>query len=148
MNEIETGKRCSSHESCGRDGMCVFPSTQSIYGICYNILSMSDSTVVLPVNSSDSTGSSYVYQNDFEKLCRTGYLNVTTGRCQTGLKSKNKVGIYTCYTNRESNALQIQIVRPRTHRFLQSASAVTTRKDKNSVTSKEETMNGQRSLLM
>ena len=95
MQEIQQGKRCSSHESCGRDGMCVFPSTKSIYGICQNILSLSDSTVVLPVNSSDATASTYVYQNDFEKLCRTGYLNSTTGRCQTGLKSKNKVKEYS-----------------------------------------------------
>lgn len=33
----------------------------------------------------------FVYQSDFEKVCRSGYLNVTSGRCSSGLKSKNKV---------------------------------------------------------
>ena len=41
----------------------------------------------------------FVYQSDFEKVCRSGFLNVTSGRCSSGLKSKNKVSNIDLFKN-------------------------------------------------
>ena len=42
----------------------------------------------------DTVSTAYMYQEDFEKVCRSGYVNATTGRCGIGLKSKNKVNLF------------------------------------------------------
>ncbi len=82
------------NEACGRTGMCVFETTLSTYGTCVDILSQSEDSLVLPMykrDMADADSGIFVYQNDFEKTCRSGFLNQTTGRCAFGLKSKNKV---------------------------------------------------------
>lgn len=64
--------------------------------MCKEILSMSENTLVLPMykaDMADTDSGLFVYQQDFEKVCRSGYLNQTSGRCVTGLKSKNKGGV-------------------------------------------------------
>lgn len=38
-------------------------------------------------------------QEDMEKLCRSGMVNRTTGRCATKLKSTNKGGVWTTDAN-------------------------------------------------
>lgn len=96
----KAGERCSSNEACGRKAMCIFETTLSTYGTCKEILSESDNNLVLPMykaDMSDTDSNLFVYQNDFEKVCRSGFLNVTSGRCTTGLKSKNKGKV--CTTN-------------------------------------------------
>jgi hypothetical protein len=93
VREKAMGERCSSHESCGVKGMCIFDTTISMYGKCTEILSQSTDTIVYPLyltDIADTTASTYAYQKDFEKVCRSGYVNSTTGRCSTGLQSKNK----------------------------------------------------------
>ena len=92
----EVGERCTSNEACGRKSMCIFETTLSTYGMCKEILSMSENTLVLPMYKADMADTDtglFVYQQDFEKVCRSGYLNQTSGRCVTGLKSKNKGGV-------------------------------------------------------
>lgn len=92
----EVGERCTSNEACGRKSMCIFETTLSTYGMCREILSMSENTLVLPMYKADMADTDtglFVYQQDFEKVCRSGYLNQTSGRCVTGLKSKNKGGV-------------------------------------------------------
>lgn len=94
----KVGERCSSNEACGRKSMCIFETTLSTYGTCKEVLSESDNNLVLPMykaDMSDTDSNLFVYQNDFEKVCRSGYLNVTSGRCTTGLKSKNKGKVCT-----------------------------------------------------
>lgn len=57
---------------------------------------MSENTLVLPMYKADMADTDtglFVYQQDFEKVCRSGYLNQTSGRCVNGLKSKNKGGV-------------------------------------------------------
>jgi hypothetical protein len=92
----EVGERCTSNEACGRKSMCIFETTLSTYGMCKEILSMSENTLVLPMYKADMADTDtglFVYQQDFEKVCRSGYLNQTSGRCVAGLKSKNKGGV-------------------------------------------------------
>lgn len=94
MPEKALGERCTMNAACGRKGMCIFDTTLNNYGQCVQILSQSDSTVVLPMfknEMADLDTGIYVYQTDFEKTCLSGYLNVTTGRCDEGLQSINKV---------------------------------------------------------
>lgn len=98
VREKETGERCTMNEACGRNGMCIFETTLSTYGTCVDILSQSEDSLVLPMYKADMAdvdSNIYVYQMDFEKTCRSGYLNTTTGRCSNGLKSKNKGKICT-----------------------------------------------------
>lgn len=86
--EKKTGDRCSSHEECGRKGLCIFETTISTYGICMDMLSASSDKIVYPLyltDMADTTASTFAYQKDFEKVCRSGYVNTTTGRCATGL---------------------------------------------------------------
>ena len=98
VSTYDMSERCSSHESCGRDAMCVFKTTLSQYGFCTQILSLSEGSLVLPeykASMSDTGNSVYKYQDNLEKICRTGYLNETTGRCSDGLTSKKKVSFKT-----------------------------------------------------
>ncbi len=48
VSTYDMSERCSSHESCGRDAMCVFKTTLSQYGFCTQILSLSEGSLVLP----------------------------------------------------------------------------------------------------
>ena len=94
------GERCSSNEACGKKAMCIFETTLSTYGTCQAILSMSDTSLILPMYKADMAESDsgvYVYQQDYEKVCRSTYVNKTSGRCVEGLKSKNKGGV--CMSN-------------------------------------------------
>ena len=94
----QTGDRCSSNEACGRTGMCIYETTLSTYGTCKTILSQSANSLILPMYKSDMADSDsglFVYQNDFEKVCRSGYLNQTSGRCASGLLSTNKRKVCT-----------------------------------------------------
>lgn len=96
VREKAKGERCTQNEACGRKGMCIFETTFSTYGTCKEILSQSEGNLVLPMYKGDMAeidSNIFVYQDDFEKVCRSGFLNVTSGRCASGLKSKNKVNI-------------------------------------------------------
>lgn len=94
MKYKNIGERCSTHEACGRKALCIFETTLSTYGTCKEILSMSENTLILPMYKGDMAETDsgiFVYQQDYEKVCRSHYLNNTSGRCVNGLKSKNKV---------------------------------------------------------
>lgn len=94
MKEKDEGDRCSSHEECGRYGLCIYETTLSSYGLCMTMVSASDGTIVYPLyltDMADTGASTYAYQKDFEKVCRSGYVNATTGQCAEGVQSKNKV---------------------------------------------------------
>ena len=90
----EIGDRCSSNEACGRKGMCIFETTLSTYGFCQEVLSRSNDAQILPMYKPDMQSADtgvFVYQTDYEKVCLSGYVNSTSGRCVDGLQSKNKV---------------------------------------------------------
>jgi hypothetical protein len=95
VSERLEGERCESDTSCGRNGMCIYETTISKYGECVELISQSTSSLVLPeIRTSFSeqvVDSLYYFEEDLAKVCREGYLNVTTGRCSNGLKSLNKV---------------------------------------------------------
>jgi len=58
--------------------MCIFETTLSTYGVCKEIISQSDDSLVLPMYKADMTETDsgiFVYQSDFEKVCRSGYVN-------------------------------------------------------------------------
>jgi hypothetical protein len=143
------GERCSSNEACGRKALCIFETTLSTYGTCQEILSKSIDNLVLPMYKTDmaeTDSNIFVYQQDYEKVCRSGYLNTTSGRCVAGLKSKNKVrwlGLYL-FICRVACACQtwiaLQLIRP----YLLSASAVTHRRELSIAILKVEMTSGSR----
>jgi hypothetical protein len=94
VSEKAEGERCATNAECGRKGLCIFETVLSAYGHCMNMLSASDGTIVYPLyltDMADTSASTYIRQSDFEKVCRSVNANSTTGRCATGLQSKNKV---------------------------------------------------------
>lgn len=146
VREKKIGERCTQNEACGRKAMCIFETTLSTYGTCKEILSQSDEMLVLPMYKADMAevdSNIFVYQSDFEKVCRSGFLNVTSGRCATGLKSKNKVkkkALNKLF--REKSVLPTQIVQQQIPRDLLNANAVTMTKATSIATQKEVTRNG------
>ena len=64
MKYKQPGDRCSSNEACGRKSMCIFETTLSTYGFCLEILSMSETSLILPMykaNMADTDSNIFVY---------------------------------------------------------------------------------------
>jgi hypothetical protein len=74
--------------------MCIYDTTLSIYGKCGALVSASVGELVYPLykpNMADLDSTLFIVQRDMEKICRSGYVNATTGRCGLGLLSTKKV---------------------------------------------------------
>ena len=92
--EKSAGEVCSQNAECGRYGLCIFETVLSTYGVCMTMLSASDGTIVYPLyltDMADTSASTYSYQTDLNYVCRSGYVNATTGQCAEGVQSKNNV---------------------------------------------------------
>ncbi len=96
------GERCSSNEGCGRQGLCVYETTLSMYGTCKKLLSNSDETLILPMQKRDISevdSNIFLFSSNMEKLCRSGAVNATSGKCKgQPLKSLNKVTFFAKVT--------------------------------------------------
>lgn len=138
------GDRCSSDEQCGGEGLCVYQISLSPFGVCVAMLSKSDGDLILPMYKNDlNQGETklYVSWGYMDKICRNGYVNATNGRCNTPIKSLNKVKLPNL-TFRVKFAPPTQTVRHQTQRCLGTANVGTIVKESNIAMLKEVTMNG------
>ena len=126
--------------------MCIFETTLSTYGFCQSILSMSDDTPILPEYKVDMTAAdsgAFVYQQDYEKVCRSVYVNTTSGRCVEGLLSKNKVRLLCLKLSPRVVSVCQTLIAPQLILLsLLPANAVTPPKVLSTVISKVVTLNG------
>jgi hypothetical protein len=61
------------------------------------MLSASDGTQVYPLYLTDmanTAASTYSIQTDANYVCRSGFVNATTGQCAEGVQSTNKVRLH------------------------------------------------------
>lgn len=85
---------CYLHDECVKGSMCFYYSPKDFHGYCTPIFSRDVRQLAMPLIEKVPAN-----QDDMEKLCRSGYLNKTTGRCGRELKSLNK-GV-ACTTDRD-----------------------------------------------
>jgi hypothetical protein len=79
------GEQCTTHDSCQKSYLCRYLVPTQTFGICTEVVSMDERELVLPEYNDLP-----VRQEDMEKLCRTGMVNRTTGRCASKLTSTKK----------------------------------------------------------
>lgn len=107
---------------------------------------MSDDTPILPEYKVDMTAADsgvFVYQQDYEKVCRSVYVNTTSGRCVEGLLSKNKVRLLCLRLSPRVVSVCPTLIAPQLIlRSLLPANAVTPPKVLSTVISKVVTLNG------
>ena len=81
----QAGERCTTHDSWVKNHLCFFETATQAFGTCVAVISRDERELVLPEHNDLPA-----LQEDMEKLCRSGMVNRTTGRCASILKSKNK----------------------------------------------------------
>jgi hypothetical protein len=119
-----------------------------MYGTCKKLLSNSDETLILPmqkmsINEVDSN--IFVLSSNMEKLCRSGAVNATSGRCKgQPLKSLNKVNQIVLLTlNYRGRCARLTLIaRHLIQTRTLSASVEGRRREINIATSKQAIQNG------
>mmetsp|Transcript_13586 Transcript_13586/g.15755 ORF Transcript_13586/g.15755 Transcript_13586/m.15755 type:complete len:246 (-) Transcript_13586:123-860(-) len=85
--ELKSSQFCMSHEACGRQGYCLHSNADVNFGYCVQYASI-ESNSTYPILAFKN--GQYLYQENAEKVCKSGWLNKSTGKCAPALKSKNK----------------------------------------------------------
>ncbi|CAI2365874.1 unnamed protein product [Moneuplotes crassus] len=84
--EVGIGHYCKAHEACGRDGFCLFPDATLDFGYCVEYGSVESNGAQVQANRSGA----FLYQQHSEKVCKSGFLDSTNGKCKNGPQSVNK----------------------------------------------------------
>ena len=83
---LTQGSSCTSSEDCGRESVCLFLDSSSIFGTCTNVLSLEVGSTVFYKNSD----AKIAYVEGGEKTCRSAWVDREEGRCSDGVQSTNK----------------------------------------------------------
>lgn len=89
---VAESEQCTTHDSCDDNLMCFYYTPEQAYGRCTKVGSREERELVRPEYNDEP-----VAQANMERLCYTGMVNETTGRCASLLKSTNKG--QTCTTD-------------------------------------------------
>lgn len=90
LDKNEIGEQCTTHDSCVDIAMWFYNTPEQTYGICVQTVSQDERELANPEYNDEP-----VAQADMERLCTTGMVNSTTGRCASLLKSLNKGQVCT-----------------------------------------------------
>lgn len=85
--EVEIGNYCSVQEACGRGAFCLRSNAEVNYGywVEFNSIEDNSSTQVLAYKDGK-----YLYQENVEKVCKSGWINPNTGKWGEAVKSTNR----------------------------------------------------------
>ena len=76
-----------SHEACGREKYCLHSNSDVAFGYWVEYASI-DSTSLYPILAYKN--GAYLYQEGAERVCKSGWLNRSTGKWSQAITSKNK----------------------------------------------------------